>query len=44
MCFSCKKFDRCRILSRRIKGKMHFSLNLLLQNLENKRKISNFAT
>ena len=38
-----QKFDSSRILSRRIKGKMHFSLNLLLQNLEDKRKIPIFA-
>ena len=39
-----QKFDFCRILSRRIKGKMHFSLNLLLQNLEDKRKMPVFAS
>ena len=42
--FLPKKFDVCRILSRRIKGKMHFSLNLLLQNLEVSEIMPIFAT
>ena len=37
-----KIFAYWRILSRRIKGKMHFSLNLLLQNLEDTGKMPIF--